>query len=573
MLSNFRSTPKYMNNCKLERMRKIDSDIHKLKQLMSKFVHANIVTMLAMDDRKFAAEYACFFTSRSNPKEKTIDPELLKEAETLSQSLSVNELRKLLEQVCLRYRMRYETGVKNQKLGRVQKSFSVSHYKRSTKRKKAGDVKDRKLKMKNSPFAPLLKYLMKVVSTDPTFKSITNKAILEKLESYSDETRERIFTYINNKYKDVVASILVIEFKTGTHVKDPQSSYFIYDGTNEKFKVWYRYHISRGNDIYLPVQVNLSYHDIKDFTEKSKMRWHTVKLDCNGKKITVGMLRDRPDTTFPAIDEDKRKVSGIDVNVVGHLIACSDPDMMYDVDKRFLEDAVVLMKKIDAIGDNNLKPKDMKKIGKLVRRSEGVVREVIAHYLKDCVKKGVTDIVAEDLLLDGKCWNQTKDGMKLSRIIRWLHLSGIKHWLFEQAEKKGIRVHITPSQYTSQMCPECGHIDRANRRTQENFICVHCGHEDNADHNAAVNIRNRYTEDVLRDSDLHTKDRHGRLQPNKYVKDNKATVKKILLEKYIPSTSIGKYLPVISPEFVWECSPGGLQQPAVRVTQNQLALP
>lgn len=573
MLSNFRSTSKYMNNYKLERMRKIDSAIHKLKQRMSTFVHANITTLLTMDDRKFAAEYACFFTSRSNPKGKTIDLELLKEADILSASLSVQEVRKLLEQVCLRYRMRYETGVKKQKLGRVQESFSVSHYKRSTKRKKAGDVKERKLKMKNSPLVPMLKYLMMVVPKDPTFKSITNKTILAKLESYGDEAREKIFAYIRNKYEDIIANIPVIEFKSGTHVKDPRSSYFIYDESNEKYKVWYRYHVSRGDDIYLPVQVNLSYHDIKDFAGGSKMRWHTVKLDCNGKKITVGMLKERPDITFPVIDEGDKKVSGIDVNVVGHLIACSDLDMTYDVDKRFIEDAVVLMKKIDVIGYNNLKPKDMKKLGKLVRRSEGVVREVIARYLKDCVKKGITDIVAEDLRLDGKCWGQTKDGIKLSRIIRWLHLSGIKNWLFEQAEKKGIRVHITPSQYTSQMCPKCGHIARANRRTQENFICVHCGHEDNADHNAAVNIRNRYTEDVLRDSDLHTKDKHGRLQPNKYVKDKNGIVKKILQEKNIPPVCIGKYLPVIPPEFVWECSPGGLQQPAVRVTQNQLALP
>jgi len=43
-------------------------------------------------------------------------------------------------------------------------------------------------------------------------------------------------------------------------------------------------------------------------------------------------------------------------------------------------------------------------------------------------------------------------------------------------------------QYTSQTCPECGHTNRENRKTQVNFICVACGHSDNADFVAACNI-------------------------------------------------------------------------------------
>ena len=42
---------------------------------------------------------------------------------------------------------------------------------------------------------------------------------------------------------------------------------------------------------------------------------------------------------------------------------------------------------------------------------------------------------------------------------------------------------------TSRMCRRCGHIDKANRRTQSKFECVSCGHRDNADVNAALNIQ------------------------------------------------------------------------------------
>ena len=48
--------------------------------------------------------------------------------------------------------------------------------------------------------------------------------------------------------------------------------------------------------------------------------------------------------------------------------------------------------------------------------------------------------------------------------------------MFTQAEKLGIRIHTTPSLYTSQQCLCCGHIDRENRKSQEVFYCTECGY-------------------------------------------------------------------------------------------------
>jgi putative transposase len=42
---------------------------------------------------------------------------------------------------------------------------------------------------------------------------------------------------------------------------------------------------------------------------------------------------------------------------------------------------------------------------------------------------------------------------------------------------------------TSRTCAECGHCEKANRKTQADFVCLHCGHSANADFNAARNIR------------------------------------------------------------------------------------
>ena len=47
---------------------------------------------------------------------------------------------------------------------------------------------------------------------------------------------------------------------------------------------------------------------------------------------------------------------------------------------------------------------------------------------------------------------------------------------------------LVDPKYTSQMCSVCGHVEDANRKTQERFACVCCGHRENADCNAAKNI-------------------------------------------------------------------------------------
>ena len=137
----------------------------------------------------------------------------------------------------------------------------------------------------------------------------------------------------------------------------------------------------------------------------------------------------------------------------------------------------------------------------------------------------------EYLLFVDKSWIHDKaTQLKYSRIVKLLQLSNIKNWLKSQAEKLGIRVHLTPSYYTSQQCPICGNIDKANRPTQEKFECQNCGHADNADHNASVNIKNRFTVKVLRENKkIHSFDEYSRMIP--YSK-NKTIIKKVLLSVF-----------------------------------------
>ncbi len=58
---------------------------------------------------------------------------------------------------------------------------------------------------------------------------------------------------------------------------------------------------------------------------------------------------------------------------------------------------------------------------------------------------------------------------------------------YKQAWRGGAVIAVHP-RYTSQTCPECGHVAKANRVQQALFACVACGYTYHADVVAAKNI-------------------------------------------------------------------------------------
>jgi putative transposase len=53
---------------------------------------------------------------------------------------------------------------------------------------------------------------------------------------------------------------------------------------------------------------------------------------------------------------------------------------------------------------------------------------------------------------------------------------------------RGGKVVTIAPQYTSQTCPQCGHVCSDNRKTRQIFRCIVCGYMENADRVAAINI-------------------------------------------------------------------------------------
>lgn len=59
-------------------------------------------------------------------------------------------------------------------------------------------------------------------------------------------------------------------------------------------------------------------------------------------------------------------------------------------------------------------------------------------------------------------------------------------------EENGVRLRRVPAFYNSTKCPICGHCEKANRASQEEFKCVECGHTMHADVVGALNSLARF---------------------------------------------------------------------------------
>jgi putative transposase len=115
------------------------------------------------------------------------------------------------------------------------------------------------------------------------------------------------------------------------------------------------------------------------------------------------------------------------------------------------------------------------------------------HVLSKSILQGLppgTTIVVEDLThlrTRVKC----RKGEGKRRLHAW-SFAQLRAFLEYKAEANGCRVVGVDPRYTSQRCNACGHIERANRKSQNDFCCRKCDRRQNADLNAAKNSRDKH---------------------------------------------------------------------------------
>ena len=76
----------------------------------------------------------------------------------------------------------------------------------------------------------------------------------------------------------------------------------------------------------------------------------------------------------------------------------------------------------------------------------------------------------------------------LARVISDVSWSRFYQILKSKAECAERKVVEVAPHHTSQTCSNCGYCEKANRKTQADFVCLKCHFSINADENAAKNI-------------------------------------------------------------------------------------
>jgi len=141
--------------------------------------------------------------------------------------------------------------------------------------------------------------------------------------------------------------------------------------------------------------------------------------------------------------------------------------------------------KLQSVGTKSAK-KRLKKLSGKERKFKSNENHKISKELVKAAKDTNRAIAIEDL-------SHIRKGTKVRHTERAKHSS----WAFNQlrmfitykAQQDGVSVLLVNPKYTSQRCNCCGHIERANRKSQSEFVCRACGHSANADYNAALNIQ------------------------------------------------------------------------------------
>jgi IS605 OrfB family transposase len=127
----------------------------------------------------------------------------------------------------------------------------------------------------------------------------------------------------------------------------------------------------------------------------------------------------------------------------------------------------------------------IRRMGQREARFQKDVNHCISKQLVQKAAVSCKAIVLEDLI-----------GIRARTTVRHEHRYERHSWAFFQLRQfivhkaawAGIPVHLVDPRNTSRTCSACRHCEKANRKSQSEFLCQRCGFAASADYNAALNI-------------------------------------------------------------------------------------
>jgi putative transposase len=485
-------TSKYFNTGKGNEIKKLLESMSNYKNMLSQYVYENRNLLLTSDGIK---------TLKANYN-------IVKDNAILAWNIQKEH-----QMIVDKYADALRKHMKNLKV-RIQDKIVIIRYSKDGKRHKKGDTKYFEIKFKSTKLTKLIKYLVYLDFSKDIEPQITNGAVKDLLNYYKTKPYfDRILDLAQNIQNRLLSKIKFIDFSNDYSIRltssNENNARIEFDESNSLYKHWFIFRMKNGREYRLPLEINGEYHN-KQIIGKEFLLYLSLKKN----KINISTTYEGEELSFKPFN----KAVGMDVNIKHNFAKLSD-DKEIDYDREFFKNIVKDLNKLDKIGYQNLSKKELKKLQKLYRRLNWYVELLIHNILDYCEEHNITDLVVEDLRLKDKSNIINEEfNMKYSRLVKLLHLSNVKNMLLRQAEKRGIRVHIVHSEWTSQGCPECGNIDKDNRTTQEVFKCTACGYEDNADHVGSVNVLDRFNLFHwlgVQANKLYSIDEYGRISPKK----------------------------------------------------------
>jgi putative transposase len=140
--------------------------------------------------------------------------------------------------------------------------------------------------------------------------------------------------------------------------------------------------------------------------------------------------------------------------------------------------------RLQKVGTRNAKRR-IRRMGRREARFQRDTNHVISKRLVQKAAVSRKAIALEDL-----------SGIRERTTVRREHRYERHSWAFFQLREfitykaawAGVPVHLVDPRNTSRTCSACGHCEKANRKSQAEFLCQRCGLAANADENAALNI-------------------------------------------------------------------------------------
>ena len=528
--TRFTVSPKVCNSQKQQEVLSLLERVIPLKNAMSRHCHAHKMDILA-DKAAFKTQYIQF----------------------QSDFLNAWERQGIFHDIVDNYAESIKRNIRGQSF-RVQRGVKATVYKKDVKHRsndkllhQKGDpyplrvaslarsrIKEYTILFKKTRLSSIMSYMLYIpdLSIEWNPSTLSNEEVRDlmlDLQSTKPAIWDRAIRLVLSARERVLKRVKLAQYHSGSHRRDPKesASSLICDTSNGQYQWFLKLRMTAPKK---GVQREFTYLPVT-FPKKGKGKQPAdTRLDAaftlyqKRGKIMVSATYETPKPQFGSLDDAERQWLGIDVNTKHNLLACSSGKVV-DYDRVRIASLILLIDKIQKDSEKNPTKKNQKmdfrqkaRLSKLLRANESAIQKIIHDFLMDCLAKGFTDICLEDIdMRNDATFIKHELGVKYSRLLRLLRLSNVKNWMMSQAEKLGIRVHLTHASYTSQECSECHEIDRANRPTQEIFSCIACGHTANADVEAGGNIKSRVLADVPRGTNakLHIFDKEGRARPKK----------------------------------------------------------